>query len=111
MVNVASYLNCLFDRHLAVQTIAGHRSMWASALNLHTSLVISASKELVNLMESCKYVSYPDLGSGPGIKDSVGQAFRTGRGRTTSSLTHLTWKVTSLLLLALGCRRRELLYH
>ena len=46
LTNVTSYLHYLFRKGLAVQTIAGHKSMMASALKFHTELDLIHSKEL-----------------------------------------------------------------
>lgn len=114
MANIASYLNYLFDKGLAVQTIAGHRSMLASALTFHTTLDISGSKELANLIENYRHERPPKSTLIPKwdldlvLWTLMDKPFEPVWDEQQVPLAYLTWKVTFLLLLASGCRRGEL---
>jgi hypothetical protein len=114
MANIASYLNDLFEKGLAVQTITGHRSMLASALKFHTSLDISGSRELANLVENFRHERPPKSTLIPKwdldlvLWTLMDKPFEPIWDEKQVPLTFLTWKVTFLLLLAAGCRRGEL---
>ena len=49
------YLHYLFGKVLAVQTIAGHRFMLASALKFHMELDLTHSKELTQLIGNFRH--------------------------------------------------------
>ena len=112
--NVTEYLLHLFQKGLAVQTIAGHRSMLASALKFHTELDLTHSKELTQLLENFKHERPPASSLVPKwdldlvLWTLMDKPFEPVWDEKKVPLTYLTWKVTFLLLLASGMRRGEL---
>ena len=106
------FLHYLFGKGLVVQTIAGHRSMLASALKFHMKLDLTHSKELTQLIENFRHewppASSPKVGSRFNLLTLMDKPFKSVRDEKQVSLTYLTWKVTFLLLLASDMRRREL---
>jgi len=111
---VSSFLNFLFSEGLAVSTIAGYRSVLASALKFHSDLDISHSPQLTALIECFKHDRPPASNLVPRwdldlvLWTLMDKPFEPVHDEKACPLTYLTWKVTFLLLLASGLRRGEL---
>jgi len=112
--NITSFLQSLFSQGLAVSTIAGYRSVLASAFKFHTDLNISTSVELSALIENFKHERPPPSNLVPKwdldivLWSLMDRPFEPIHDEKAVPLTYLTWKTTFLLLLASGLRRGEL---
>jgi len=112
--NVASFLQHLFNQGLAVSTIAGYRSVLASAFKFHTDLNISHSLELSALIENFRHERPQPSNLVPKwdldlvLWTLMDKPFEPIHDEKAVPLTFLTWKTTFLLLLASGLRRGEL---
>jgi len=112
--NIASFLQDLFNQGLAVSTIAGYRSVLASAFKFHTSLNITHSLELSSLIENFRHERPQPSNLVPKwdldlvLWTLMDKPFEPIHDEKAVPLTFLTWKTTFLLLLASGLRRGEL---
>jgi len=114
LANISSFLLSLFKQGLAVSTIAGYRSVLASAFKYHTDLDISHSIELSALIENFKHERPQPSNLVPKwdldivLWTLMDKPFEPIHDEKAVPLTYLTWKTTFLLLLASGLRRGEL---
>jgi len=104
----------LFEKGLAVSSIAGYRATLASALKFHSDLDISHAPELTALFESFKHDRPPAANLVPKwdldlvLWTLMDKPFEPIYDEKAVPLMFLTWKTVILVLLASGLRRGEL---